>query len=69
MPDTFDGRFELLVLHVFMVFHRLKPEEGTKDFMQALFDVTFTDMDQTLPGRWSRRYKRTQTYAPDDEGV
>ncbi len=50
IPDTFDGRFDLLLLHLFLVIERtLKelPEEAFA-FNQALFDVTFADMDQTL---------------------
>jgi cytochrome b pre-mRNA-processing protein 3 len=48
-PDSFDGRFDLLLLHVFFVVSRLLGE-GTSGqaFNQALFDVTFADMDQTL---------------------
>lgn len=49
VPDSFDGRFDLLVLHVFMVINRLAREgEGAQAFNQALFDVMFADMDQTL---------------------
>lgn len=51
VPDTFDGRFELLLLHLFMVIHvtldKLSESESA-EFNQALFDVTFSDMDQTL---------------------
>ncbi len=49
VPDTFDGRFDLLLVHVFMVVQRLAGEgQAGLDFNQALFDVTFADMDQTL---------------------
>lgn len=50
VPDTFDGRFDLLLLHVFLVFNRMLKESAVKadDFNQALFDETFKDMDQTL---------------------
>jgi cytochrome b pre-mRNA-processing protein 3 len=49
VPDTFDGRFDLLMIHIFMVVNRLI-REGQRglDFNQALFDITFADMDQTL---------------------
>jgi cytochrome b pre-mRNA-processing protein 3 len=47
VPDTLDGRFELIALHAFLVLHRLKGEAG-KEFGQALFDVLFADMDRTL---------------------
>jgi cytochrome b pre-mRNA-processing protein 3 len=49
VPDTFDGRFDLLLLHVFLVINRMVDEQGVgAEFNQALFDVTFADMDQTL---------------------
>lgn len=53
VPDTFDGRFDLLLLHLFLVMERLLQEEGGDyaDFNQALFDVVFADMDQTLRER------------------
>ncbi len=49
VPDTQDGRFELIALHLFLVLHRLKagrPE--TADLAQDLFDTMFQDMDQSL---------------------
>ncbi len=49
VPDTFDGRFELLLLHGFLVWDRLRHEGRTgRDVAQALFDVMFRDMDMTL---------------------
>ncbi|MFY9287643.1 MAG: ubiquinol-cytochrome C chaperone family protein [Alphaproteobacteria bacterium] len=45
VPDTLDGRFDLLLLHVFMVMRRLGDE---KDAKQALFDLMFADMDRSL---------------------
>lgn len=48
VPDTFDGRFDLLLLHIFVILHRLMGESDHKDLSQALFDVMFRDMDQTL---------------------
>ena len=50
VPDTFDGRFDLMVLLIFLIFQRML-EEGRDEalhFNQALFDVCFEDMDQTL---------------------
>lgn len=49
VPDTVDGRFEMIALHAFLVLHRLK-REGTAaaDLAQALFDVLFLDMDVGL---------------------
>jgi cytochrome b pre-mRNA-processing protein 3 len=49
VPDTLDGRFELLALHVFLVLHRLKGHAGAAaDFAQALFDTMFADLDRGL---------------------
>ena len=49
LPDTVDGRFDLLVLHVFLVMHRLKRDPAdTAELSQALFDVLFADMDESL---------------------
>ncbi len=50
VPDTFDGRFDLMVLHIYMILHRMLEDgqDQAESFNQALFDVTFADMDQTL---------------------
>jgi len=49
VPDTLDGRFELLALHAFLVLHRLRGEgEAAAGFAQALFDTLFADMDRSL---------------------
>ncbi len=49
VPDTLDGRFELLALHAFLVLNRLKREHAaTADFAQALFDAMFADLDRAL---------------------
>ncbi len=47
VPDTFTGRFDCLLLHIFMVMERMI-EGGQMKFNQALFDVTFANMDQSL---------------------
>jgi cytochrome b pre-mRNA-processing protein 3 len=46
VPDTLDGRFELLALHAFLVMNRLKSEPQAKAFAQALFDIMFADLDR-----------------------
>lgn len=49
VPDTLDGRFELICLHAFLYLHRLKsagPEASR--FAQELFDTMFIDMDRSL---------------------
>lgn len=51
IPDTLDGRFDMLTLHMFLVLRRLSgPEIGgaLAGLAQQLFDVMFGDMDQSL---------------------
>ena len=47
VPDSIEGRFEMLVLHLFLVLNRLK-DEGVEDLRQRLTDEFFTDMDRSL---------------------
>lgn len=44
VPDTLDGRFELIALHVHLAIRAL----GRGDRSQALFDRFFFDMDRSL---------------------
>lgn len=48
VPDTVDGRFEMIALHMFLVLHRLKGDAAAEAFGQALFDAMFADMDRSL---------------------
>ena len=49
VPDSLDGRFDMIALHVFLVLHRLKQEgDPTKALAQILFDTMFADMDESL---------------------
>lgn len=51
VPDTLDGRFEMIALHAFLVLHRLKHEPDSKEgaaLGQGLFDILFGDMDASL---------------------
>lgn len=48
VPDNFDGRFDLLLLHIFLILHRIMDHDDYEAISQALFDVMFKDMDQTL---------------------
>ena len=48
VPDTVNGRFDLLVLHLWMVLRRLKPIEGGASLAQSLFDRFCDDMDANL---------------------
>ena len=49
VPDTIDGRFDMISLHIFLVLHRLKEEsDRTAELAQCLFDTMFGDMDRSL---------------------
>lgn len=49
VPDTLDGRFELICLHAFLYLYRLKSElPQTAAISQAFFDTMFADMDRGL---------------------
>lgn len=49
VPDTLDGRFETISLHMFLVLNRLKADhDASADFSQALFDAMFADLDRSL---------------------
>src|SRR5436309_3467908 len=49
VPDTLDGRFELICLHAFLYLHRLKPESAPAgEFGQMFFDAMFADFDRSL---------------------
>ncbi len=51
VPDTADGRFEMLALHLFLVLHRLKSERGDPAcaaLAQALADHMVADLDANL---------------------
>lgn len=49
-PDTLEGRFELIVLHVHLVCRRLarSDDETAAALAQTLFDTMFRDMDRNL---------------------
>jgi cytochrome b pre-mRNA-processing protein 3 len=49
VPDTLDGRFELIVMHVHLLCRRLGTLGGEGAALaQALFDTMFRDMDRNL---------------------
>lgn len=49
VPDTLDGRFEMICLHVYLLLLRLRGTSEESDRLtQALFDALFADMDQSL---------------------
>ncbi|MGV8855705.1 MAG: ubiquinol-cytochrome C chaperone family protein [Devosia sp.] len=49
VPDTVTGRFDMISLHMALLFRRLRSETGgKKNFSQAVFDLFFQDMDRSL---------------------
>jgi cytochrome b pre-mRNA-processing protein 3 len=48
VPDTVNGRFDLLLLHLWMVLRRLRAAVGGAELCQALFDHFCDDMDDNL---------------------
>ena len=49
VPDTLDGRFELICLHAFLYLHRLKAERPQgAGLCQSFFDRMFADFDRAL---------------------
>jgi cytochrome b pre-mRNA-processing protein 3 len=45
VPDTLDGRFDLIAVHAFLLVHRVQTEPA---LAQAVFDAMFADMDSNL---------------------
>ena len=84
VPDTMDGRFDMIGLHALLLIGRLQAEEKPgPELAQAVFDAMFLDMDQTLRelgvgdmtvGRrvkamWEALHGRAQAYAaPLEDG-
>jgi cytochrome b pre-mRNA-processing protein 3 len=48
VPDTVNGRFDLLVLHLWLVLRRLRSTAEARNASQALFDRFCEDMDANL---------------------
>ncbi len=48
VPDTVNGRFDLLLLHLWMVLRHLRGLPGGAELSQALFDHFCADMDANL---------------------
>jgi len=49
VPDSVDGRFEMIVLHSYLVLGRLGQAGGAgKDLAQSLVDAIFADLDASL---------------------
>ncbi len=53
VPDTVEGRFEMIALHAFLALNRLRAARqqgtaGAEELGQAVFDLMFADMDRNL---------------------
>jgi cytochrome b pre-mRNA-processing protein 3 len=48
VPDTLDGRFELIALHGFLVMHRLKSDEAGTALAREVAEEIFRDLDASL---------------------
>jgi len=49
VPDTLDGRFDIILLHLFLVVSRCEAEGShTQRFIRHLSEVFFADMDRSL---------------------
>ncbi|MFB6451843.1 ubiquinol-cytochrome C chaperone family protein [Bradyrhizobium tunisiense] len=48
VPDTVNGRFDLLLLHLWLLLRRLRTVQGATELSQALFDRFCEDMDDNL---------------------
>ncbi|WP_119391586.1 ubiquinol-cytochrome C chaperone family protein [Taklimakanibacter lacteus] len=79
VPDTVDGRYDMIILHAVLVLDRLASDgEAGRSFSQGLTDEVFADMDRSLRemgvgdlsvGKKVRRmaevfYGRAQAYTP-----
>ncbi len=48
IEDSFEGRFDLLLIHIFIILQRYMPFDDYNELSQDLFDVMFKDMEQSL---------------------
>ena len=48
VPDTVDGRFELILVHLFLILRRLDGDIAGRELGQQLFDMFCRDMDKNL---------------------
>ncbi len=46
VDDTVDGRFDVIILHIFLLTKQLKNEQP--EFVRAVWEVFFSDMDRSL---------------------
>jgi cytochrome b pre-mRNA-processing protein 3 len=49
VPDTLDGRFEMILLHMFVQLHKMKQAgEQTTEAQRLLIEAFFEDMDRSV---------------------
>ena len=48
VEDTIDGRFDVIVLHLFLVIDLCEREASTREFTRCLAEAFFADMDRSL---------------------
>lgn len=49
VPDTVDGRFDLIILHTMLLIRRLRQQgKGAAEVSQAVLNLMFADMDRNL---------------------
>ena len=48
VPDTLDGRFDIILLHIFLKLHFLKANGGQDTLSRLLLESLFDDMDRSL---------------------
>ena len=48
VPDTLEGRFDLMLLHLLLLLRRLREDALTRTLAQDVFDLFFREMDRAL---------------------
>ena len=48
VPDSYDGRFDCLLLHLYMIIQKLNETEEGQALAQEIFDTAVGDFDQSL---------------------
>jgi cytochrome b pre-mRNA-processing protein 3 len=49
VPDTVEGRFDMVLMHVYLVWRRLSQAGGAaRETAQQVFDLFFQDMDESM---------------------
>lgn len=48
VPDTVDGRYDMIVLHAVLLFRRMRAEPEEAEFADQLFEVLVADLDRSL---------------------